>query len=82
MSQCVCVFPHGDPYTPGGFLQAVMFGYPGIRVRADGLFLSPLLYENVGQVTLRGVAYLGNRLDFVYDAAVLLVDVQDSVPVS
>ena len=49
--------------------------------RADGMFWSPLLFENVGQVTLRGVAYLGNRLDVTYDSTVIVFAVSGQVRV-
>ena len=45
------------------------------------MFWSPLLFENVGQVTLRGVAYLGNRLDVTYDSTVIVFAVSGQVRV-
>jgi hypothetical protein len=55
-------------WRAGGFLQAVLNGYPGIRIRSDGMFFLPNMFENVAEVRLLGIGYLGNRLDVVYDS--------------
>jgi protein-glucosylgalactosylhydroxylysine glucosidase len=46
----------------GGALQGFANGYPGLRIREDGLDLLPVrLPEGVDLVRLRGLTYLGNR---------------------
>ena len=30
----------------GGFLQSVIYGYFGLRIREDGLYLKPQMLEN------------------------------------
>jgi hypothetical protein len=47
----------------GGALQAFYNGYTGLRVNDSALTLSPSLPELAATVQLRGVAYLGARLD-------------------
>lgn len=57
----------------GGFLQAALQGYTGLRVGDAALTLAPSLPELTRNIKLRGLAYLGNRLDIYYDAQVLRV---------
>jgi hypothetical protein len=55
----------------GGFLCALVYGWPRLRLHDDRLTLqaSPLLLPpRVSQLVLRGVAYLGSRLDIALDA--------------
>uniref|UniRef100_UPI003AAA9432 protein-glucosylgalactosylhydroxylysine glucosidase isoform X1 n=2 Tax=Centroberyx gerrardi TaxID=166262 RepID=UPI003AAA9432 len=49
----------------GGFLQAVLFGYTGFRVQKDCLDFSPLLPNDVSEFCIRGVSYLGNKMDWL-----------------
>ncbi|XP_042268918.1 protein-glucosylgalactosylhydroxylysine glucosidase [Thunnus maccoyii] len=49
----------------GGFLQAVVFGYTGIRVQKDCLAFSPLLPNDISELCIRGVNYLGNQMDWL-----------------
>ncbi|XP_053175127.1 protein-glucosylgalactosylhydroxylysine glucosidase [Scomber japonicus] len=49
----------------GGFLQAVVFGYTGIRIQKDCLDFSPLLPNDISELCIRGVNYLGNQLDWL-----------------
>lgn len=49
----------------GGFLQALMFGYAGMRLHVEELsFNSPQLPPSVTRLAFRHVNYLGNVLDF------------------
>ena len=41
----------------GGFLQGVMFGYLGLRVRLDRLEFSPVLPQHTSSMSLKGVDY-------------------------
>lgn len=47
----------------GGFLQAVLFGYGGLRVESKGLRFEPQLPPNTTTMKLRGVNYLDTQLD-------------------
>ncbi|KAM7414708.1 hypothetical protein PAMA_019493 [Pampus argenteus] len=49
----------------GGFLQAVVFGYTGIRVQKDCLAFSPLLPNDISELCIRGVNYLGRQMDWL-----------------
>ncbi|KAM9854097.1 protein-glucosylgalactosylhydroxylysine glucosidase [Aulostomus maculatus] len=49
----------------GGFLQAVVFGYTGFRVQKECLAFSPLLPNNISELCIRGINYLGSQLDWL-----------------
>ncbi|XP_020790881.2 protein-glucosylgalactosylhydroxylysine glucosidase [Boleophthalmus pectinirostris] len=49
----------------GGFLQAVLFGYTGFRVQKEYLCFNPLLPNEISELCIRGVNYLGNQLDWM-----------------
>ncbi|KAK0142100.1 Protein-glucosylgalactosylhydroxylysine glucosidase [Merluccius polli] len=49
----------------GGFLQAVLFGYTGFRIQQDRLAFKPLLPNVMSELCIRGVSYLGNKMDFL-----------------
>ncbi len=57
-------------------MQAVLFGYPGIRVRADGMLFSPELFENVAVVNLVGIGFMGSTVDVTYDATIIKFSLQ------
>lgn len=58
----------------GGFLQTALFGYTGMRVNDTGIKLnSPSLPEATSIVRVRGVSYLGARIDIEYNSSVLTV---------
>eukprot|EP00794_Sanderia_malayensis_P018525 gene18525-20383_t len=52
----------------GGFLQSVLFGYGGIRLKSDGLYIDPILPGDVKELNLNGISYLGNKLRYTYDS--------------
>lgn len=47
----------------GGFLEAALFGWPRLRVNDSSLSMRPLMMAGASEHKLRGLAYLGNRLD-------------------
>ncbi|XP_064169079.1 protein-glucosylgalactosylhydroxylysine glucosidase isoform X2 [Anguilla rostrata] len=49
----------------GGFLQAVLFGYTGFRVQKSCLTFAPLLPDDIRELHVSGVAYLGSKMDWV-----------------
>ncbi|XP_069019380.1 protein-glucosylgalactosylhydroxylysine glucosidase isoform X1 [Embiotoca jacksoni] len=49
----------------GGFLQAVLFGYTGFRVQKECLAFSPLLPNDISELCVRGVNYLGSQMDWL-----------------
>jgi trehalose/maltose hydrolase-like predicted phosphorylase len=61
----------------GGFLQTALFGYTKMRVNESGITLSPSsLPEFSSLIRVRGIAYLGARLDMMYNATILTVERQ------
>ena len=60
------------PYiTSGsGFLQAVVYGYAGVRALNDSLRIFPQLPADVSRLALRRVAYCGAHIDIEYNATV------------
>lgn len=48
----------------GGFLQAVIYGYGGFRLRENRLDFYPTLPRSCRKLTIRGVHYMGNKLEF------------------
>ncbi|XP_028400693.1 protein-glucosylgalactosylhydroxylysine glucosidase-like [Dendronephthya gigantea] len=61
-------YPSGDGAVNfitgmGGFLQAVIFGYGGLRIHPDEIRLNPKLPENVTELPVRGLHYRGNVFD-------------------
>lgn len=63
----------------GGYLQTLAFGYPGLRFNDTALTLNPYMLENGNIVSIRGMNYLGNRLDISYTTTTLSVTVQASM---
>jgi protein-glucosylgalactosylhydroxylysine glucosidase len=55
----------------GGFLQTVIYGYPGIRITEEELLIeNPVCPEHTGGLKVRGLQYLGYRLDLHYSCLV------------
>jgi trehalose/maltose hydrolase-like predicted phosphorylase len=62
-----------------GYLQALLFGYPRLRLNDTALtFSSPMLVDGATSHAIRGLAYLGNRIDVSYDAASITFALQSS----
>ena len=59
----------------GGWLQAAFFGYTGLRISDSNLTLSPATPELTSKLGLRGISYLGNRLDVRVDYSVKTIEV-------
>ena len=65
----------------GGYLQAFLFGYSGLRIERPGVFAfasrAPVLPPlGVTSVTLRGLSLLGTKFDLRYDCATLCAALQ------
>ena len=68
----------------GGFLQSVLFGYGGLRLREKQLQFNPRLPPDTTRLSLTGVDYLGNSIDFRIESNKSLISVtsrQQSLPV-
>ena len=60
----------------GGFLQSVVFGYAGLRLREERLdLLQPPLPNGTASLTLRGLHYRGNKILLEVNAARVTVEV-------
>jgi len=46
----------------GGFLQALLFGYGGVRVREKSLELDPVLLPGCSEMRLTGIDYMNSSL--------------------
>jgi len=53
----------------GGFLQTVLYGLPGLRIRADHLEFNPSFVEGMTSVTVRGLHYQGSVLRLSYSSS-------------
>ncbi|KAK7117244.1 hypothetical protein R3I94_022717 [Phoxinus phoxinus] len=62
----------------GGFLQALLFGYTGFRVQKEHLAFAPLLPRDIDALSVRGVSYLGNKMDWLVKSAEVSVSVRKS----
>jgi len=62
----------------GGFLQTAFQGYSGLRINDTALTLSPRLPQGASTIKLRGLAYLGNRIDVLYTADFIQFSLQVS----
>lgn len=47
----------------GGFLQAVLNGYGGVRVSSEGMSIYPTLFEGTSSFVLRALQYRGCKID-------------------
>ncbi|XP_062318449.1 protein-glucosylgalactosylhydroxylysine glucosidase isoform X1 [Osmerus eperlanus] len=67
----------------GGFLQAALFGYTGFRVQKDCLAFAPLLPSDISQLCIRGVSYLGGKMDWLVrgqEVCIILREQEDAKP--
>jgi len=58
----------------GGFLQAILFGYGGIRLEDAQLKFNPQLPPNVTALTLGRIHYLGNEMRLSWDTARMTIE--------
>ncbi|XP_030805357.1 protein-glucosylgalactosylhydroxylysine glucosidase [Camarhynchus parvulus] len=47
----------------GGFLQVVLFGFTGFRIKRSSLLFDPAFPEGITKLKLSSISYLGNRLE-------------------
>jgi len=60
----------------GGWLQAAYNGYTGLRINDTAATFNPSLPQQTNFVKLRGLAYLGNRIDVSYSVSGVTVALQ------
>ena len=63
------------PYltSGGGFLQAITYGFGGLRVLSDRLRLRPQLIANTTRMALRRVQFCGSRIDIEWNESTATV---------
>ncbi|XP_056657000.1 protein-glucosylgalactosylhydroxylysine glucosidase [Monodelphis domestica] len=62
----------------GGFLQAVLFGFTGLRITRAGLLFDPACSAPVLSVRLPGVSYLGHKLRLHFSEEAVTIEVTAS----
>mmetsp|Transcript_8830 Transcript_8830/g.16879 ORF Transcript_8830/g.16879 Transcript_8830/m.16879 type:complete len:749 (+) Transcript_8830:64-2310(+) len=63
----------------GGFLQAAVFGLPGLRIHEDHIELNPSFVDGMESIKVRGIHYRGSVFNFEYDARSMSVHVHAGV---
>nr|XP_055115697.1 protein-glucosylgalactosylhydroxylysine glucosidase isoform X3 [Symphalangus syndactylus] len=59
----------------GGFLQAVVFGCTGFRVTRAGVTFDPVCLPGISRVSVSGIFYQGNKLNFSFSEDSVTVEV-------
>ncbi|XP_075401232.1 protein-glucosylgalactosylhydroxylysine glucosidase isoform X1 [Tenrec ecaudatus] len=59
----------------GGFLQAALFGFTGLRFTRAGLAFDPVCPTEVSGVFVSGLCYQGSRLDFSFSEGCVTLEV-------
>ncbi|NXK71642.1 PGGHG glucosidase, partial [Amazona guildingii] len=62
----------------GGFLQAILFGYTGFRITRSSLRFDPALPDDIHELNVTGVSYLGNKLRFSITREAMGIEVTES----
>ena len=58
----------------GGFLQAILFGYGGLRLRDDRLEIDPVLPPGCTQMNFTGVDYMGGSVDLTVTSTSMMLN--------
>ncbi|XP_032976551.1 protein-glucosylgalactosylhydroxylysine glucosidase isoform X4 [Rhinolophus ferrumequinum] len=61
----------------GGFLQAVLFGFTGLRITRAGVPFDPMCPAGVSGVCISGISYQGNTLDFSFCEDSVTIEIRD-----
>ena len=59
----------------GGFLQNILFGFVGLRLRKDKLELNPRLPYGSSGIHVKGLHYHGTQMDIFVKAEEMLINV-------
>ncbi|XP_061306972.1 protein-glucosylgalactosylhydroxylysine glucosidase [Pezoporus flaviventris] len=62
----------------GGFLQAILFGYTGFRITRSSLRFDPAFPDDIHELNITGVSYLGNKLRFSITREEMGIEVTES----
>lgn len=63
----------------GGFLQTVLFGYTGFRIKENCLEFDPIFTDDVTALHITGVCYLGNKVNFTFSKNVTTVELTSAL---
>jgi len=64
----------------GGFLQAVVFGYGGLRIHSEGLTVAPVLMEGATSMTIRGIHLRGSAFSLTVDTQSITLQLTEGRP--
>jgi len=64
----------------GGFLQAILYGYAGLRYQSDHMLLRPTLPPQSRSLLLRHLHFQGSLMNIAYDAKTLILSLQINGP--
>ncbi|NWR95058.1 PGGHG glucosidase, partial [Furnarius figulus] len=62
----------------GGFLQAVLFGYTGFRIKRSSFHFNPAFPHDITKLKVSSVSYLGNKLDFTITMEEIRMEVTET----
>ncbi|XP_019490093.1 PREDICTED: acid trehalase-like protein 1 [Hipposideros armiger] len=60
----------------GGFLQAALFGFTGLRITSAGVTFDPTCPAGVSGVCVSGISYQGSKLDFSFCEDSMMIEVR------
>ncbi|XP_053142693.1 protein-glucosylgalactosylhydroxylysine glucosidase [Hemicordylus capensis] len=63
----------------GGFLQAILFGYTGFRITKKSLKFGPVCSDDIKELKITGVCYLGSKLNFTFTKEKISIKVTKSL---
>ncbi|NXP54487.1 PGGHG glucosidase, partial [Heliornis fulica] len=61
----------------GGFLQAVIFGYTGFRITRSSLCFHPAFPDDIKELSITGISYVGNKLKFTITKEKMRIEVTE-----
>ncbi|NXQ32374.1 PGGHG glucosidase, partial [Alaudala cheleensis] len=62
----------------GGFLQVILFGFTGFRITRPGLLFDPAFPDDINQLKVSSVSYLGNKLDITITREEISMEVTET----
>jgi len=57
----------------GGYLQSILFGFGGLRLRDNSLDVDPVLPPGCTEMNFTGIDYLGSSLDMAVNTRYIIV---------
>lgn len=64
----------------GGFLQSIIYGYTGFRIKEDFMSFAFTLPSSSKEFNITGISFLGNELDFRATESTLLINMTSRLP--